>query len=409
MSNLILFFVFSGFNMIQVPHDADRKSNGNTLITTITFGEMLVHVNRREIQDPMEVNNLQHKLIEIDPTGKVVWSFLGLAIPHEVAELPNGHLLVADTQFDRIIEIDYPEKNIIWSWEPGLINWTKVNPNWGTDHYYNNPIVYDWTHVNDVDFKQYGTWNACLISLRNFDLVVEVNYSADFNDPNNPDNIVWWYGDFENYTYQRKQHNPGYLANGNIVVSDSGNDRIIEVNYTSKEIIWNYDENLNWPRDADELENGNFLITDSNGCKVIEVTKSTKQIVWSYSFVLLIPYEADALENGNILISTAYDGLVIEVNRDGVIVWSHGFSYITSFIFINCILIIVLSSAVLYYKYQYLKNIKRFTQKKKIVNITIVSLFILLIILGILLIIFYNQLITVMVDTVYSLGGVDLY
>ncbi|GAI79789.1 unnamed protein product [marine sediment metagenome] len=164
-----MFFVFNNLELIDVPHDADRKSNGNTLIVSASFSEMLNHLNRIDDQQPVEPNNPAHKVYEVDPKGNVIWELRGLAYPHEVLELPNGHLLIADTGYNRVIEVDYPNKSIIWSWEPAQINWTKVNPEWDSDHYYNNPSTYDWSHLNDVDFKQYSTWNSCLISIRNFD------------------------------------------------------------------------------------------------------------------------------------------------------------------------------------------------------------------------------------------------
>ena len=407
-SNLILFGVFSSFYLIQTPHDADRKSNGNTLIATASFIGMLDTLSRRNTQNPVVPNQSDDKIIEVNPQGRIVWEYKGLGVPHEICELPNGHLLVADTEFDRIIEIDYPQKHIVWSWEPAEINWTEVNPEWGPDHYYNNPLAYDWTHVNDVDIKDYGNWSGCLISLRNFDLIVEVNYTADFLDPNNPKHIIWWYGDYENYTCQRRQHNPDYLSNGNIIVSDSGNNRIIEVNYTIKKIVWKY-EGLSWPRDADELPNGNILITDSIGSRVIEITKDTKQIVWSHSQDFLIPYEADLLDNGHILISTAYNGLIIEVNRAGFIVWSYGISYIRSLLYMNAFILIGLSSLVLYYKSKYMKKFSSFTRKQKIVNMIIAILFTSFLIIGVLLLIFYSQFLAYLVNIVYNIFGVDLF
>jgi hypothetical protein len=68
------------------------------------------------------------------------------------------------------------------------------------------------------------------------------------------------------------------------------------------------------------LENGNTLITDSRNNRVIEVT-SAGEIAWEYGG-LAIPYEADRLENGNTLISDNNHKRVIEVNPAGEIVWS---------------------------------------------------------------------------------------
>ncbi len=405
-SNIIMFFVFNNLELIDVPHDADRKTNGNTLIVSASFSEMLNHLNRVDDQKPVEPNNPAHKISEVDPAGNVIWELRGLAYPHEVLELPNGHLLIADTGYNRVIEVDYPNKSIIWSWEPAQINWTKVNPEWGSDHYYNNPLTYDWSHLNDVDFKQYSTWNSCLISIRNFDLIVEVNYTADFNDPNNSDNIIWWYGDFENHTLLFRQHNPDYLDSGNVIISDSGNDRIIEINYTTKEVEWKLDQGLNWPRDADELDNGNILITDSSNSRILEVNKDSKQIVWSFAQDLIIPYEADLLDNGNILISSAYNGIILEVNRNGIIVWKYGFSIVKSLIYLNLIILIAISSIVLYYRYEKIKLYKRASKKIKKLDYSILITFCSFLIIGILMLIFYSQILAAVARFAYlSLGA----
>ena len=403
-SNLTMFFSFTNLEYFIATQDADRKSNGNTLIAFATYIEILHHEQRVESQTRIGPNNPHHKIIEVNPSGNVIWEFDGLGIPHEVLELPNGHLLVADTQKDRIIEIDYPNKNIVWSWEPSLINWTKVDPKWGENHHYNRPlnskgeIIYDWTHINDVDFKYYGSWIGCLISIKNFDLIVEVNYTADYYDPNNPNNIIWYYGDFWHYDLMNGQHNPDYLRNGNIIVSDSGNDRIIEVNYTTKEIVWVYDEGLLWPRDADELEDGNLLITDSCGGRVIEINRQTKEIVWSYDRNLLIPYESDMLDNGNILISNEFHGQILEVNRNGIIVWWYGFSYINGFAYLNSLFIMFLSCVVLYYRNKIIKNSTRSSRK-------IFILFRVFLILSIIFIYLHGLIISVSLREFYRIFG----
>ena len=411
ISNLAVFIFYNNLDFFIVVHDADRKSNGNTLITYATFPEMIEHKSRIETQTRIEPNNQNNKIIEMDPKGNVVWEFARLAIPHEVLELPNSNLLVADTENDRVIQINYPDKDIVWSWEPALINWTQVNSNWELNHYYNSPlnnkgeVTYDWTHINDVDFKNYGSWNACLISLRNFDLIVEINYTADFISPNNPNNIVWWYGEHDNYTMLSHQHNPDYLNNGNIIVADSGNDRIIEVNYTSKKIDWIYQEHLMWPRDADELENGNLLITDSDGGRVIELDRLTNKIVWSFSRGLIIPYEADMLANGNILISNEYHGQVIEVNRNKEIVWMAGLSYIKAFIFLNSISLLGISSLVLYYKYKIIKNFNVLPRKRKIGNSVLLILFSSFIVIGVIFLFFTGPVLAGILRLFYQTFG----
>lgn len=408
ISILLLFLLFNFFLLYQffftrnclAPHDVDRKSNGNTLISAITLNQMFSHSSRVRDQIPLENNSIHHRIIEINENGKVTWEYYGLAVPHEILELSNGNLLVADTNFDRVIEIDYNTKKIIWSWKPSKINWTKVNPEWGESHYYNNPIVYDWTHLNDVDFKQYGTWNACLVSLRNFDLIVEINYTAELENPNSAENIIWCYGDYLNHSLLYRQHNPDYLSNGNIIVADSTNDRIIEINYTSKEIVWESTLDLKWPRDVDELNNGNFLITDSYNNRIIEINKTTEKIIWNFNKDIMIPYEADLLKNGNILISSEYMGKVLEVNRDGFIVWSYGFSLFNSFFSLNALIILSVCIIEIFYKTRNLSNAE-LSQGKMILNFSLLGYLIIFAIVSLIIIFHFDGLIQTLLQIIY--------
>ena len=407
LSNVTMFLVFDKGGWIIVPHDVDRKANGNTLIAWVTMGEVLNHLSRVKQQTTINPNTTLHKIIEVDANKNIVWQIQGMGIPHDIEELPSGHLLVADTARDRCVEINYPGIEVIWSWEPSKINWTKVNPEWNATHYYNNPLAYDWTHLNDVDFKQYSTWNACLISLRNFDLIVEVNYTAEIIGPaNNWANIVWWYGDHGNYTLMRHQHNPDYLSNGNIIICDSENDRILEVNKTTKEVVWVLDEGLEWPRDADELD-GTLLITDSFNNRVIEINKTTKEVIWSYWGDLIIPYEADLLENGNILISGANSGTVFEVNRNRKVVWRYGWSYPKAACYLNGILMVGISSIGLFYKYKQIRRLQP-TGKQKIKKFISLGLYCALVVLGLFMIFGYNLFINFMTNIAYNVtrGGV---
>ncbi|MHA1952611.1 MAG: outer membrane protein assembly factor BamB family protein [Candidatus Heimdallarchaeaceae archaeon] len=395
--------------MITVPHDVDRKTNGNTLICSTTFGEMFEHIGRTDEQILLDTGDDLHRLIEVDVAGNTIWEKKGLGIPHEVLEIPNSHLLVADTSKDRIIEINYPNKDIVWSWEPKQINWTQVNSNWASDHYYNNPITYDFTHMNDVEFKNYGNWDACLISIRNFDLVVEVNYTAEISGTsNNPDNIVWWFGDYGDHSLINKQHNPDYLSNGNIIIADSQNNRIIEVNKTTKGIIWTYDEGLRWPRDADELENGRILITDCFNNRIIEIDKDTKDILWKYSKNILIPYEADMLDNGNILISGDYGGKVIEVNRAGKTVWQYGKSAVRAGFYMNSTLLFLICLNSIIFRISSLFS-EELTKKKKRIKVAAVCLLSIPLFLSLFIMAVYHSFMRILIKISYSAIGHEMF
>lgn len=323
--------------------DVDRRENGNTFIAAGTFQEILYHGLRVPLKIAVQENSPYHGVIEIDNAGNIVWEKRGMAYVHEIKELPNGNLMIADTGYDRVFEIDYNTKEIIWEWKPGDINWQEVNPNWDADHYYNNPINYDWTHLNDVDFKDYGTWTAMLVSIRNFDLVVEVDYTSARNrEKARGEDIVWYYGEYQDKELLNHQHNPEYLENGNIMIADSDNHRIIEVDYQTKDILWKYEEDLSWARDCDELDNGNLLITDNH--RVFEIDRDTNEVLWEFNEGLVSAYEADRLDNGNTLIGSGFGGIVYEVDQQGKIVWSQGASYTFYLVGLNVLVLIIYES-----------------------------------------------------------------
>jgi hypothetical protein len=120
-----------------------------------------------------------------------------------------------------------------------------------------------------------------LVSLNAVNLIVIID--------KNSSQIVWYYG-------PGNIINPGspkMLKNGNIILFDNGNDelrpysRIIELNPTNKQIVWEYVGNpkesfySNIRGTVQRLPNNNTLITSSAQGYVFEVT-SLKEIVWEF-------------------------------------------------------------------------------------------------------------------------------
>jgi hypothetical protein len=96
-----------------------------------------------------------------------------------------------------------------------------------------------------------------------------------------------------------------------VLVADSHNDRIVELERgpdgewtVAWEIYAAEGVNFNWPRDADRLANGNTLITDSLNKRLVEVNRSGAT-VWSYN-TPEVPYEAERLPEGETVGGTAY-------------------------------------------------------------------------------------------------------
>jgi len=88
---------------------------------------------------------------------------------------------------------------------------------------------------------------------------------------------------------------------------------------------------LNGPRDAFELPNGNWLITDMLNHRVIEVNPYSKKIVWQYGTTGVVgsganqlssPYSAVRMPNGDTLISDCGNKRIIEVTPDKQVVWT---------------------------------------------------------------------------------------
>ncbi|UCE74006.1 MAG: SBBP repeat-containing protein [Methanomassiliicoccales archaeon] len=147
-------------------------------------------------------------------------------------------------------------------------------------------------------------------------------------------------------------------AQGDTLISDSGNDRVIRVDYNGT-IVWEYG-NLNHPMDAERLADNHTLIADTSNGLVTELD-STDAIVWQYyipampvdverignntlitllsnnsvgevdsvgswvwyKFGLNSPMDAERLSNGNTLIAEEGNNRVIEVNPLGNIVWTY--------------------------------------------------------------------------------------
>ncbi|WP_255681831.1 hypothetical protein [Natrinema sp. SYSU A 869] len=146
--------------------------------------------------------------------------------------------------------------------------------------------------MNDIDQLENGNFQ---MSIRNFDVIIEVDPGTD--------EIVDVVGEPGNHDVLDKQHNPHRIEDqGTMVVADSENGRIVELDIESEERVWRYtgpaSDPLQWPRDADRLPNGNTLITDSRNNRVLEVDPDG-EIVWQFDDldgeVIPLPYEADRI------------------------------------------------------------------------------------------------------------------
>lgn len=154
--------------------------------------------------------------------------------------------------------------------------------------------------------------------------------------------VVWQYeckpkagyiGRIEVHAFQQ-------LPDGNVMIAESGNRRIIEVNREGKIVreVPLTVENPNPHRDtrmARKLESGNYLVCHEGDGKIREYDPTGK-VVWTYQMDLggrpkapghgveghgVEVYGAIRLPNGNTLIAGGNNNRVLEVNPKGEIVW----------------------------------------------------------------------------------------
>ena len=250
--------------------DVDQLPDGNLLVSSPRAGDTLV--------------------FEFDPdTQERVWEErFDMTDTHDVAYLGDDRIAIANMREwnesagvsdDRIVIYNRSTGEFTWEW-------------YFRDHYpasTDGGYSEDWTHVNDVD--PIGD-DRLLLSPRNFDQAIVVDIESK--------EIVERLGSDGDYDVLREQHNPDWIESENgtptILVTDSENNRVVEYAKEDGEWVRTWEvgsESLNWPRDADRLPNGNTLITDTLNHRVMEVTP-TGEVVWEY-YATWGPYDAERL------------------------------------------------------------------------------------------------------------------
>lgn len=131
------------------------------------------------------------------------------------------------------------------------------------------------------------------------------------------------------------------LADGSVMIAESGPARIIEVNRDG-ELLKETKLKVNQPhphhdtRLVRKLENGNYLVSHEQDGFVREYSSETGEVVWEYEVPLFGRerqgghgpesfgnqlFAAIRLPNGNTLIATGNGHSVLEVDRAGEVVW----------------------------------------------------------------------------------------
>jgi hypothetical protein len=146
--------------------------------------------------------------------------------------------------------------------------------------------------------------------------------------------IVWQYGQFgvtgSGHNQLSTPVQCTWLPNADVLISDQGNNRIIEVNL-AKKIVWQYpgsntntSDQLSSPNSAELLENGHILISDEGNSRAIEVTRGdviVKQFT-DGGMVGAVAF-ASRLSNGDTLLTDAGNSRAVEVDANDNFVWQY--------------------------------------------------------------------------------------
>jgi|HubBroStandDraft_4_1064222.scaffolds.fasta_scaffold00283_16 hypothetical protein len=204
------------------------------------------------------------------------------------SELPRGHVLITDQGNERIIEVDL-HKNIVWQY--GTTGVIGNGPN-----QLSNP--------NSAELLENG---HILIADENNNRAIEVDRDL---------NIIHTYtagGTVSGVAFASR------LENGHTLLTDSNNSRIVEVD-GDDEVVWQYFTNTDpssnnkrpgggpLPTRAVRLKNGDTLISDQYNHRVIEVDKD-KEIVRTFGKINMLGYNTDNVSGGGL--NSPYDSKAI--------------------------------------------------------------------------------------------------
>jgi hypothetical protein len=239
-----------------------------------------------------------------------------LKLNHEFNE--NGNIMIADQFNNRVIEIN-PSGRIVWSFGLGPNDFTARSI------------------IGCNDAQRVGTFTLMTGTGTPAGVIPQAPDGVVDNrvllvDPFG--RIVWQYGQFgQTGSGPNLLNTPvqsTWLPDAHVLITDQANNRIIEVNL-AKKIVWQYpgsntndSDQLNGPNSAELLENGHILIADQGNNRAIEVTRGDKIVrTFTAGGTANIVAFASRLKNGNTLLTDAGNSRAVEVDAHDNVVWQY--------------------------------------------------------------------------------------
>jgi len=234
-------------------------------------------------------------LVELDPDGKVLWEYRGDRLHHDAWRLDDGSYYVL-------------------GWEP-LPPAISEAVQGGVPHEDDPERIWGDTieHIHR-DGRRETVWRA-----------------ADHLDP--ALELICPLDSRKEWTHANSLR---VMADGSWLVSFRMTSSVVKLDRTTGAVLWRWGPGeTSHQHDARELESGNVLIFD-NGvhrvrapgfARVVEVDPSTDEIVWQYNDRTILAFQsfmagaAQRLADGNTFVTEAATGRLFQVTPEGETVW----------------------------------------------------------------------------------------
>jgi hypothetical protein len=184
-----------------------------------------------------------HRVVKVNQTTKTIEWFFGkegqegntfdlLSNPEDAIKVPGeDQFIIADGGNDRVLLVDEGTRSVLWYSKPGV---------------FNNPA--------DVEYSVADS--AILVTDKGKSRIALISPEAD--------TVFWQFPPEDNTDNDKKLSLPSdadILPNGNILIADEGNTRLIEVD-RSHNIVWKFNGAIGGLKDADRLLGNKHLVVN---------------------------------------------------------------------------------------------------------------------------------------------------
>lgn len=222
----------------------------------VTFELNNPRIIETENDEILVANSYNNNIVHLKKDNSLVSIYGGrreeLFWPKSVKRTVRNTLLIVDSRNGRVIELD-SKRNVV---------------NILSELFFNNGVI---TLIDPHDIDELPD-ETLLITDAVRNVVINVDWKG---------NVMWVYG-LDNEL--NDPHQCRVARDGNLIISDTGNHRVIKVNYF-KSILFSIQETnvgkLFRPRWCQELDGGKLLITDSGNNRIL-ITDVDGEVTYKY-------------------------------------------------------------------------------------------------------------------------------